>query len=100
MLLTGHGYSPGDIDMVLNLGDNVSQTATGAFVSATGTLENTAGLGTTKRDLARALTVARERGVQIQLEKVEDLPSIMSYGIMSTPGSQTQSGSWIVPLAS
>ncbi len=31
-------------------------------------------------------TVARERGVQIQLEKVEDLPSIMSYGIMSTPG--------------
>ncbi|HEX6025271.1 MAG TPA: 50S ribosomal protein L29 [Solirubrobacter sp.] len=30
---------------------------------ATGELENTAGLRTAKRDLARALTVARERGV-------------------------------------
>ena len=30
--------------------------------------------------------VAREKGVQIALEKVEDLPSIMGYGVMSTPG--------------
>ena len=30
---------------------------------ATGELENTAGLKTAKRDLARALTVARRRGV-------------------------------------
>ena len=30
---------------------------------ATGELENTAGLGTTKRDLARALTVAHQRGI-------------------------------------
>ena len=30
---------------------------------ATGELENTAGLRASKRDLARALTVARERGV-------------------------------------
>ena len=30
---------------------------------ATGELENTAGVGTAKRDLARALTVARERGL-------------------------------------
>jgi large subunit ribosomal protein L29 len=30
---------------------------------ATGELENTAGLTTAKRDLARALTVARQRGV-------------------------------------
>jgi large subunit ribosomal protein L29 len=30
---------------------------------ATGELENTAGLKTAKRDLARALTVARQRGV-------------------------------------
>ena len=30
---------------------------------ATGELENTAGLSTAKRDLARALTVARQRGV-------------------------------------
>lgn len=31
-------------------------------------------------------TVAKERGAEITLEKVEDLPSIMSYGVMSTPG--------------
>jgi len=30
--------------------------------------------------------VARERGVDIALEKVEDLQAIMSYGVMSTPG--------------
>jgi large subunit ribosomal protein L29 len=30
---------------------------------ATGELENTAGLSTAKRDLARALTVARQRGI-------------------------------------
>ncbi len=34
------------------------------FQHATGELENTAGLRTTKRDLARALTVARERGIE------------------------------------
>ncbi len=33
------------------------------FQHATGELENTAGVGTAKRDLARALTVARERGI-------------------------------------
>jgi large subunit ribosomal protein L29 len=32
---------------------------------ATGELENTAGLKTAKRDLARALTVARQRGVDL-----------------------------------
>jgi large subunit ribosomal protein L29 len=33
------------------------------FQLATGELENTAGIGTAKRDLARALTVARQRGL-------------------------------------
>jgi large subunit ribosomal protein L29 len=33
------------------------------FQLATGELENTAGVGTAKRELARALTVARERGL-------------------------------------
>ncbi len=31
------------------------------FANATGELDNTAGLGSAKRDLARALTVAREK---------------------------------------
>lgn len=30
--------------------------------------------------------VAKKRGTEITLEKVEDLPAIMSYGVMSTPG--------------
>ncbi|RTZ74445.1 MAG: thioredoxin family protein [Gammaproteobacteria bacterium] len=29
---------------------------------------------------------ARELGVEIELEKVEDIGQIMSYGVMSTPG--------------
>ena len=29
---------------------------------------------------------AREKGVAVAMEKVEDLPSIMGYGVMSTPG--------------
>jgi large subunit ribosomal protein L29 len=33
------------------------------FQLATGELENTAGVGHAKRDLARALTVARQRGI-------------------------------------
>jgi len=35
------------------------------FANATGELENTAGLAETKRSLARALTVARERELGI-----------------------------------
>ena len=35
------------------------------FQLATGELENTAGVGTAKRDLARALTIARERGLNV-----------------------------------
>ena len=31
-------------------------------------------------------TVAREAGVAIELEKVEDIRDIMAYGVMSTPG--------------
>ena len=36
------------------------------FQHATGELENTAGLKRAKRDLARALTVARQRGIDIE----------------------------------
>ena len=34
------------------------------FANATGELDDTAGIGRAKRDLARALTVARQRGLQ------------------------------------
>ena len=36
-----------------------------SFQHATGQLENTARLGHAKRDLARGLTVARQRGVDV-----------------------------------
>jgi large subunit ribosomal protein L29 len=39
---------------------------------ATGELENTAGLKTAKRDLARALTVARQRGVETNVSPARD----------------------------
>ena len=35
---------------------------------ATGELENTAGLRIAKRELARALTVARQRGIDVERE--------------------------------
>jgi large subunit ribosomal protein L29 len=35
------------------------------FANATGELEDTAGVGRARRDLARALTVARERALSI-----------------------------------
>ena len=38
------------------------------FQHATGQLENTARLGQAKRDLARALTIARERGIDVDVE--------------------------------
>ena len=38
------------------------------FRHATGELENTAGVGTTRRDLARALTIARQRGIDLDRE--------------------------------
>ena len=38
------------------------------FQHATGQLENTARLGQAKRDLARGLTTARQRGIDIERE--------------------------------
>ena len=38
------------------------------FQHATGQLENTAGLNNAKRDLARGLTIARNRGLDVQAE--------------------------------
>jgi len=44
------------------------------------------GCANCKNTLALVEAVARARGVQIELEKVEDLQSIMSYNVTSTPG--------------
>ena len=44
------------------------------------------GCANCKNTLSLVEAVAREKGVPIVLEKVEDLPSIMGFGVMSTPG--------------
>ncbi len=38
------------------------------FQHATGQLENTAGLRRAKKDLARGLTIARQRGIDVEVE--------------------------------
>jgi large subunit ribosomal protein L29 len=38
------------------------------FRHATGELENTAGIGSARRDVARLITVARERGIDVDRE--------------------------------
>lgn len=44
------------------------------------------GCANCRNTLALVEQVAKEKGIEIQLEKVEDLPSIMGFGVMSTPG--------------
>ena len=44
------------------------------FRHATGELENTAGLGAAKRELSRALTIARERGLDVEREIKATVP--------------------------
>jgi large subunit ribosomal protein L29 len=58
-----------DDDLLLETLRNARRELFGLrFRHATGELENTAGLGAATRDLARALTVARERGLSVQTE--------------------------------
>ena len=45
-----------------------------------------AGCASCKKTLKLVNEVAQAKGVEIQLEKVEQIQDIMSYPIMSTPG--------------
>jgi len=44
------------------------------------------GCANCRATVALVETVAKGKGVEITLEKVESLPDIMSYGVLSTPG--------------
>lgn len=44
------------------------------------------GCANCKTTLKLVEEVAKQKGVEIRLEKVESLQEIMSYGVMSTPG--------------
>jgi large subunit ribosomal protein L29 len=57
-----------DPDLVQALKDAREEQFNLRFRHATGELENTAGLGASRRDLARLKTIARERGIDVDKE--------------------------------
>jgi large subunit ribosomal protein L29 len=57
-----------DGELVARLIDAKKEAFNLRFQHATGELENTARLAQTKRDVARLLTVARERGIDVDRE--------------------------------
>jgi large subunit ribosomal protein L29 len=57
-----------DQDLVQRLKDAREEAFNLRFRHATGELEDTAGLGGSRRDLARLMTVARERGIDLDKE--------------------------------
>ncbi|HET7054518.1 MAG TPA: 50S ribosomal protein L29 [Solirubrobacterales bacterium] len=57
-----------DDELVAKLIDAKQESFNLRFRHATGELENTARLGQAKRDIARLLTVAKERGIDVDRE--------------------------------
>jgi large subunit ribosomal protein L29 len=57
-----------DHDLVERLKDARQEAFNLRFRHATGELENTANLGAARRDVARLLTVARQRGIDLRKE--------------------------------
>jgi large subunit ribosomal protein L29 len=61
-------HALGDQDLVQRLKEAREEVFALRFRHATGELEDTAGLGRSRQDLARLLTVARERGIDLAKE--------------------------------
>ncbi len=57
-----------DQDLVQALKEAREETFNLRFRHATGELDNSAGLSGSRRDLARLMTVARERGIDVSKE--------------------------------
>ena len=57
-----------DDELVAKLIDAKQETFNLRFRHATGELENTSGLGRARRDIAKLLTVAKERGIDLERE--------------------------------
>jgi large subunit ribosomal protein L29 len=57
-----------DDELVAKLLDAKQESFNLRFRHATGELENTARLGQSKRDVARLLTIARQRGIDVDRE--------------------------------
>jgi len=61
-------HALGDQDLVQALKDSREEAFNLRFRHATGELEDTAGLRGSRQDLARLMTIARERGIDIAKE--------------------------------
>ena len=57
-----------DGELVAKLIDAKQESFNLRFRHATGELENTARLGEAKRDIAKLLTIARQRGIDVERE--------------------------------
>jgi large subunit ribosomal protein L29 len=57
-----------DDELVARLHDARDEAFNLRFKHATGELENSARLGAARRDVARLLTIARERGIDVETE--------------------------------
>jgi large subunit ribosomal protein L29 len=61
-------HALGDQDLVQAIKDAREETFNLRFRHATGELENSAGLRDARRDMARLLTIAKERGIDLTKE--------------------------------
>jgi large subunit ribosomal protein L29 len=61
-------HALGDQDLVQAIKDAREETFNLRFRHATGELENSAGLRESRRDMARLLTIAKERGIDLTKE--------------------------------
>jgi large subunit ribosomal protein L29 len=57
-----------DHEVVVKLKDAREEEFSLRFKHATGELENTARLAETRRDIARLMTIARQRGIDLEAE--------------------------------
>ena len=64
----GEAHQLGDNELVEALSDARREAFNLRLRNATGELDNSARLGTSRRDVARLLTIARERGIDLQKE--------------------------------
>jgi large subunit ribosomal protein L29 len=65
---SGQVHDLADDQLVEQIGKARQEVFNLRFQHATGQLENTARMGTAKRDLARGMTIARERGIDVERE--------------------------------
>jgi large subunit ribosomal protein L29 len=68
MIKAGEAHNLKDDELLAKLIDAKQESFNLRFRHATGELENTARLGQAKRDIARLITVARERGIDVDRE--------------------------------